>query len=99
MGAKRIPVSAAKAIAKKYSQNQVILVTFDKTENRTHVVTYGTSLEECKQAAQGGNFVKKALGWPEHLYQDIPVSPQNNESSLKDATPTLKRIHKILNIK
>lgn len=73
MGAKKIPISTAKEIAAKYEQNQVVIVTFDKAENRTHVVTYGKTLEECKQAAQGGNFVKKALGWPDNLCQDKPA--------------------------
>lgn len=73
MSVKRIPISAAKEIADKYEQNQVIIVTFDKSENRTHVVTYGKTIEECKQAAQGGNFVKKALGWPDSLCHDKPT--------------------------
>jgi hypothetical protein len=63
----RIPIIAAKRIADEYGQNQVVLVTFDKSDGTTHVVTYGKSVEECAQAAQGGNFVKRALGWPESL--------------------------------
>ena len=67
MGAKYIPITAAKRIADDYGQSQVIVVTFDKQTGLTHVVTYGGTLEECKQAAAGGNVVKKALGWPESL--------------------------------
>lgn len=60
---KRIPIRAAKAIASEFGLQQVILVAWD--HGRTHVVTYGDTAEACDQAAQGGDFVKKALGWPE----------------------------------
>ncbi len=63
---KRIPVSAAKLVAVTYDCRQVILVALDN-DNTTHVVTYGSTEEQCDQAAQGGDFVKKALGWPESL--------------------------------
>ena len=61
----RIPISAAKEIAKQHKCRQVVLLAWDG--ERTHVVTYGVTTEECDQAAQGGNLVKKALGWPETL--------------------------------
>lgn len=59
-----IPIVRAKEIADKYNQSQVIIVTFSKETGLTTVVTYGKTLEDCNQAAVGGNFVKKALGWP-----------------------------------
>lgn len=61
---KRIPVSAAKQIAIECGYTQVIVTAFDKESGITSVCTYGKSQEDCEQAAQGGNFVKKALGWP-----------------------------------
>ena len=30
-------------------------------------MTYGKSLKDCDQAAQGGNMIKKAIGFPEYL--------------------------------
>lgn len=61
----RIPIKAAKDIAQKYKQNQVAIVTFDKSTGLTHVVTYGKSVEECEQAAALGNIIKKQiLKWP-----------------------------------
>ena len=69
--ANRIPIAAARRIAEEYGQQQVILVTWDGAN--THVVTYGTTLEACDQAAQGGNRVKRSLGWPEDLCQDTPA--------------------------
>ena len=77
MGAARIPIKVAKDIAKKYDQQQVILVTWDK--GTTHVVTYGKTLTDCEQAAQGGNFVKKALGWPDELCQTKPARVKRKE--------------------
>jgi hypothetical protein len=69
---KRIPITAAKRIAKDYDKDQVIIVTWDKKHGRTHVTTYGKSTEECRQAADGGNLVKKALGWPDELCKAKP---------------------------
>jgi hypothetical protein len=73
MNKKRIPITEAKRISKLYGQSQVILVTWDKVNNRQHVVTYGQSITDCEQAARGGNFVKEALGWPKDLCQDVPA--------------------------
>lgn len=72
MGIDKIPISAAKTIADEYGQSQVVVVTFDKETGLTHVITYGKSNEECAQAAIGGNFVKRALGWPESLCNAKP---------------------------
>lgn len=73
MNTKKIPISAAKEISKKYGQTHVIIVTWDREDNRSHVVTYGKSVDDCKQAAQGGNLVKKALGWPDKLCHAKPA--------------------------
>lgn len=71
---KRIPISAAERIATEHDCQQVILVAWDG--ELTHVVTYGKTVEDCDQAAQGGDFVKKALGWPESLRGDLPSRVQ-----------------------
>ena len=63
MSSKRIPISAAAAVGREHGQRQVLLVTWDG--ERTHVVTWGANVEECRQAAAGGNAVKRALGWPD----------------------------------
>lgn len=80
MNTKHIPITEAKSISKKYGQNQVIIVTWDKTNNRQHVVTYGQSITDCKQAAIGGNFVKKALGWPDDLCHAKPAIVKRKEN-------------------
>jgi hypothetical protein len=69
---KDIPIEVAKRIAEEFDKDQVIIVTWDKTYGKTHVTTYGKTLEECHQAANGGNMVKRALGWPDKLCQAKP---------------------------
>ena len=69
--AARIPVSAARRIADDYRQRQVIVVAWDG--ETTHVATYGATAEECRQAAQGGNRVKAALGWPPKACKAAPA--------------------------
>lgn len=82
MGAQRIPIAAARRIAEAYGQQQVILVTWDG--GTTHVVTYGTTLEHCRQAAQGGNVVKRALGWPDEACHAEPARARRTR---QQATP------------
>jgi hypothetical protein len=69
---KGIPISVAKRIAAEYNKNQVIIVTWDEKYGKTHVTTYGKTIKECEQAAIGGNFVKRALGWPDEKCHDKP---------------------------
>lgn len=61
---KRLPIKAAKELAEKYNQDQVILVTWDKKDKCTHTVSYGKTKEDCKQAEKGINFVRLALRYP-----------------------------------
>jgi len=70
---KRIPIAAAKRIADEYDKDQVIVVTWDKATGTTWVTTYGKTVQECVQAAEGGNRVKRALGWPESLCNAKPA--------------------------
>jgi hypothetical protein len=67
---KRMPISSAKDIANKFDCKQVIIAAWDG--ERTHIVTYGKSAEDCDQAAQGGNLIKKAMGWPKSMLNDEP---------------------------
>jgi len=69
---KRIPISAAKEIAKNYDKNLVVIVTWDAAHNLQHVTTYGRSKVECEAAARGGNLVKQALGWPPEECNAVP---------------------------
>jgi hypothetical protein len=69
---KDIPIERAREIAETFDKDQVIIVTWDKAHGRTHVTTFGKTVDECEQAAQGGNRVKQALGWPEELCNTSP---------------------------
>lgn len=61
-----IPVADLQVIAERYKLAQVILVAWDGS--REHVVTYGSTLGDADNAAQGGNVVKDALRWPPDRY-------------------------------
>lgn len=58
----RLPIQDAKEIAVKRGLTQVILIAYDG--EKMHCVTYGKSVEDCDQAAQGGDKLKRYLGWP-----------------------------------
>lgn len=70
---KDIPIKAAREIAKAYDKSQVIILTFDKVHGKTHVTTYGRTVEDCRQAAEGGNKLKKVMGWPDELCHAKPA--------------------------
>lgn len=76
---KRIPISDAKQIGIKHGYSQVIVVAFDCETGITSVCTWGKSQPDCEQAAAGGNFVKKALGWPESAINAKPSRQIRNE--------------------
>lgn len=70
---KRIPIRVAKTIAEEFDLSQVIVLAFSKKTGLTHVVTYGQTIGDCAQAAEGGNKLKKVLGWPDELCHDTPA--------------------------
>ncbi len=72
MPKKRIPIAAAKRIASDHGMDQVILLAWSRETGDTHVVTYGRTLQDCVQAADGGNRLKRELGWPEELCNAQP---------------------------
>ncbi len=67
---KRIPIADAKTLAAKHALKQVIILAWDG--EATHVVTYGVTLADCAQAAEGGNRMKRVMGWPEAMCHDVP---------------------------
>lgn len=79
---KRIPIKAAKDVAEKLGLRQVILVAWDG--EATHVVTYGQTVEDCKQAAEGGNVIKKAIGFPEEMTDTKPARVRRRERRRKN---------------
>jgi hypothetical protein len=67
---KRIPISALKQFCNELGLNTAVLLAYDG--ERSHVVTWGQSLEQCDVAARTGNKIKQLLGWPDHLMDDPP---------------------------
>lgn len=62
MSMKRIPISAAKAIADNYGYDQVIIIA-RKVGEGEHCTTYGVNKEHCAVAAAAGDFLKfKVMG-------------------------------------
>ena len=59
---------------------QVILLAWDGT--RSHVVTYGKTVEDCAQAAAGGNMLKQRWGWPE--CNDQPSRVKKLQAEIED---------------
>jgi hypothetical protein len=80
----RIPIKAAQEVARGYNCRQVILLAWDGV--LTHVVTYCVNQEECDQAAEGGNRIKRSLGWPESLCNAEP----SRVKKLKDENSELR---------
>lgn len=80
---KRIPITIAKRFAEQFSCSQVIILAFD-TGGRTHVITYGKTTKDCEQAAEGGNRMKRVMGWPEELCKAKPARLRQKEAQAND---------------
>lgn len=77
--AKRIPINWAKKIAEELGYTQVIIHGYDGETNVQCVTTYGKSISDCENAAEGGNAIKKLLGWPEELCNAKPKRGKKKE--------------------
>ncbi len=89
---KNIPIATAKRVAKEYDKDQVIILTWDKAFNKTHVTTFGKTVEDCDQAAQGGNTLKEALGWPESMRLDEPSRVTKLKAEIKGLKAEVRRL-------
>jgi hypothetical protein len=89
----RIPVKAAKDFANEHALRQVVIFAFDG--KACHCVTYGSSVEDCDQAATAGNRLKTALGWPDSLMSEPSrVKALKSEiKKLKDQITKLGGVH------
>lgn len=63
----RIPIKALKTFAQKYKLNFLVVFARDEDGKNHHVATFGKTVEQCSLAADWGNKIKKALGWPDSL--------------------------------
>jgi uncharacterized small protein (DUF1192 family) len=88
----RIPIKTVREFARKHKLTHAIVFGYDG--NKQHVATYGESVEQCAQAADFGNKLKKALGWPESLQaQPARVRALQKEiACLKNEVSRLKAV-------
>lgn len=70
--AKRIPINWGKKIAEELGYTQVIIHGYDGETGEQCVTTYGKTISDCENAAEGGNAIKRLLGWPEELCNAKP---------------------------
>lgn len=89
---KEVPFSVAKQIADDFDKTQVIIVTWDSENEIQTVTTYGRNRLASAQAAQGGNFVKEALGWPDQLCHDAPEWWQTNIEKIGKLADTVDNL-------
>ena len=85
---KRIPIKDAKEISNNRGYDQVIVFGWSKEDNITSVVTYGKTVKDCDQVAQGGNWLKSTmLNWPDNECCSEP----NRVKKLKEEIRDLKQ--------
>ena len=85
-----IPIKTAKDVAKKHNLKQVIIFGWDG--ERTHVITYGETVEDCDQAAQGATVIKRGWGWPEEITNIEPNRVTKMKERIKELEERIKKI-------
>lgn len=61
---RRIPISAAKQVARDYGYDQVIIIGRAVGDGGgEHMTTYGRSREHCDAIAAGGRALQQFMGW------------------------------------
>ena len=96
---KPVPVEAARAIAEQYEKSIVIVFSHDPVHGVVHTTTYGTSPQNKKWAAQGGEIATRALGGLTESaigYEDYRLTQARK---LLDCLKTTTRIFRENNIK
>ena len=85
----KIPIKALKQLSKDYGLDHVIVFA---TEGKTqHIATYGKTIEGCSEAADFGNKLKDAMGWPESLHTVLDFQFTIRKGTSYDPTPTSHR--------
>jgi hypothetical protein len=64
----RLTIKALKELANKFGYSVVVVYAWDDENKMQHIGTWGRTIRLCDQAAQWGNMLKDALGWPESLH-------------------------------
>lgn len=61
---KKVPVEVAEKFLKENGFDMVVVMAYTKDDDMRHVLSYGKTKEDCKNAAKSANWVKAALGFP-----------------------------------
>lgn len=98
---KKIPISAAKKISEEFEFPEVVIFAYDPDSGKQHVTTFGQTKEQCEDAAKAGNFLKKALNWPDELchaepnlekkIEEIEETDASKEKRLDAANAAIKK--------
>jgi len=67
-------------ISVNYDFPEVVIFAYDPVSGKQHMTTYGRTLAQCKDAAKAGNYLKKALGWPDELCHAEPARAKKKET-------------------
>lgn len=84
----RLPIKALKELAIKYNFSHIIVFARESGCYQNYIATYGGSIEQCSQAADFGNKMKKALKWPESLQ----IQPSRVKRIQKELKQTKEKI-------
>lgn len=86
---KTISWEVAKELADRLDLDQVIVWAWQR-EGSQHLLTYGKTVKDSDQAAQGGNHIKTALlGWPASLALAVPDRVEKCREALERAKVAL----------
>ncbi len=67
-----IKIAQAKHWREEVGATHLVVFAIDR-DGQQHVATHGESEQNAKEAAQAGNNLKAALGWPEDLCLTRPI--------------------------
>lgn len=67
-----IKIEDAKKLAKDLGYTEIVIYGYDKDSEIECVATYGVSKEDCNEAADKGNDIKRLMGWPEEYCHAKP---------------------------
>ena len=78
----RLPIVAARRLAEQYGLRQVLILALNAEDDTAHVVTYGTTIEDCRLIAEAGNNLKQHMCWPEELCSAVPARVRKRKAIL-----------------
>lgn len=72
-GYRPIEIEKARQLAIAHGLEQIVVWSF-RTGHGQHVTTWGEPVRHSALAAEAGNHVRRAAGWPPEKCQDLPAS-------------------------